>query len=149
MPTPGWLGGAVGLTAKEYFFDRHVPWYVGTGTDVALGFAAAHDRTAWLVRGASHRLGVGTIRAGRAAGHLALRSRGALALRGGLTRAGAVAAPYAAAAALGYVGGAVVGTRLARAMDGDRGAAAALDLYTGQVSWDKYWATVREGLGTL
>lgn len=49
---------------------------------------------------------------------------------------------YSAAIAAGYAIGATVGTSIAYAGWGEEGASDALDLYSGNVSWDQYWSTL-------
>lgn len=63
--------------------------------------------------------------------------------RGGTVTGGALLG----AAAAGYVIGATVGTGIAQAGWGDEGRSDAIDLYTGQVSFDEYVDTVGYALG--
>ena len=66
-------------------------------------------------------------------------------VRGGTTTVGGLAG----AAIAGYGIGALVGTGIAYAGWGSKGASDAIDLYTGQVSFNKYFDTVGSAIGGL
>lgn len=51
--------------------------------------------------------------------------------------------------ATGYTIGAVTGTVIAEYYWGEEGKRDAIELYTGQVSWDQYWNTLGDGLVAL
>ena len=56
------------------------------------------------------------------------------------------AAPFVAAIGVGYTTGAVSGTLIADFFWGESGKEDAVKLYTGQVSWEDYKSTVKEGV---
>lgn len=66
--------------------------------------------------------------------------------KGGAIAAANVLRAVALPLATGYAIGAVTGTLIAEKFWGESGKEDAVQLYTGQVSWDDYWSTIGEGL---
>lgn len=148
----GW--GLIGVI-KENTVDRYLPWYAEAATDMGLGYLAAQRGFTFL--GMTFRNPANV--AARALGRSAHRATGALArvtyqrlavpTATRMAAASGTMALYGSAVAAGYAIGAVVGTGISHALFGKAGARDAMEFYSGQVSFDQYFATVGEALGTL
>lgn len=129
-----WLGYGIWGSGKKIGVDPLLPWYLEGVSDFAVGAAMAHPKTSPFTKRAATWTGQHVVRGST----WAYGSRAGLAVRGAV----ATTAMYTAAIGAGYVIGATVGVAISQAVWGDEGAQDALDLYSGNVSWDEYWTTV-------
>jgi len=148
----GW--GLIGVI-KENTVDKYLPWYAEAATDMGLGYLAAQRGFTFLGTTYRNPANVGARALGRSAhratGALARVSYQRLAMPAASRAAAATGtiALYASAVAAGYAIGAVVGIGISHALFGEAGSRDALEFYSGQVSFDQYFAVVGEALGTL
>lgn len=144
----GW--GVIGAV-KEHTIDKRLPWYLSSGTDMAIGYIASVKSFGpfgnpfnWTARHVG-RLTHAGVRRGSIAGRHVVRGAARSAWAGVSARASFTAgtlALYTSAVAVGYAIGAVVGTGVSQALFGDRGARHAIDFYTGQGKYGEYFDIV-------
>ena len=144
----GW--GVIG-TVKEHTVDKHLPWYLASGSDMALGYIAATRSFGpfgnpfnWAAQHVGRMTHVGVRRAAFAGRHVVrgAASRAWARVPARITFSAGTVALYASAVAVGYAIGAVVGTGISQVLFGDRGARHAIDFYTGNGKYGEYFDIV-------